>query len=1317
LANGELTIDGGNIHDNSATNGGAVFMGGGTLEVGGGRIYENVATDGAGVYLASGTMTMTNGIIDNNTADRYGGGAYLGGGELKIIGGEIHTNTAINGAGAYLTGGTMNMQGGIIGYNTASQNGGGAYLDGGTLNVSGTTLMHYNTATNGAGAYVSGGNVNVFAGTITHNTASQNGGGIAVQNGSYYMIGGNIDYNKAVAGQGGGVFVTASGQPATVEVRSGSISYNEAGIQGGALSVDCDRSSMDEITVTIGVNEKHEITMDGDETVTNVSADHDENGTPEDNCCPIMQGNQAPKQGGAVFVKGGKNTVLNVYCLREFESQVTEVEDSKSVFMKVEGGTINITTADMESDPVDHRATYGYINIQNTVHVTSGDVYLSGMRYNPIFIEDITVDVIEGDGGFYDSRLEDGERFVLIYYENFKNPETGITSGQYIVRQYDKGDTGFISGVIYQHPGFVISGWFTEQNGTGNKYDVGWSYVFDGTDTVDAANRTYHISDLIVYAVWDVNGYSITFLPNPVNPEDTVEGEMPDLEMSYGIYTNLPENQFFYKGYIFVGWEDENGVSYADGANVGNLSDADGITIKFKACWVVCEHNVEQITFSYSATDNSLVRTCSCRAYWQTATVTANSATYDGGEHGASPIVFKTDSDNTFKPNIPWDITVTYETEANVACAVPVNAGGYYAVLEQGGAKATYLYVIHKATQAAPGVPTYRVVDENADPREIIISPSEEDTPYSWQHYEYRIRYLSTGGTFADLDWDELNLKTLEKQFTTYYVYIRYGETENYLPSDEVRAESVYYYSAEVGILIYPEEGLDVWPESGEGIVGVNFHIAAQTGYYRSNVDLTYEAKDTDGNAVTGMVLTRESSALYNLSDIPSNITFTIYVSATGVRKVATVSQSVIENQHFKEVSGDTAHIGRDSAFTAYYEVSNYYAYKNLQLLFTASNDNAAPLPKDTTIILLDLSDRSYWYYRVGDTPESSIPLTSFTKMGETSNDVNNRFVPPTTEAELSYVFVVDFSQTELGYNNADTLKMVLYAEGDTDVEAEVSNLEKKPVTTTLEDVRFEVGVSSTGAGMEQQISVTFASSEAVSSKWNNRGAAVVLTPVSELPKDACITVVLRANQTVSQATYYLNPEGVFIIPISQQITNLTITLKTTMGGNSMNGQEMHYDFRVALYGAYSKASQSPLNGERLTQETRLTFTKVFVPQTSIKITSDQTICDLDSIFYAVVEYDLPETYTVSMRLLRKNDIPDETGYISGEYVDTGFSQDNIFTSDYWTQEATVSNRGTLTVPLGGQMAGSFALVLTVKDDTGVQVRTASYYFILSDID
>jgi hypothetical protein len=123
-----------------------------------------------------------------------------------------------------------------------------------------------------------------------------------------------------------------------------------------------------------------------------------------------------------------------------------------------------------------------------------------------------------------------------------------------------------------------------------------------------------------------------------------------------------------------------------------------------------------------------------------------------------------------------------------------------------------------------------------------------------------------------------------------------------------------------------------------------------------------------------------------------------ITITFTGAKPKPTVETSVAPNENFGTIRNTDTAIANDSAFTAYFEVSNYdpAVYKDLTLSF----DQA--LPAGATVILVDKKDGSYWYAQGGS---KAIKLASFKKMGG-----GDETRPEASDASLKYQFIVDFS-------------------------------------------------------------------------------------------------------------------------------------------------------------------------------------------------------------------------------------------------------------------------------------------------------------------
>ena len=244
-AGGTLVMNQGSIIEDSSrtTVGGGVALSGSgsavgnraTLTMNGGLIRNNSATNGGGVHLGTNSVVnMSSGSIENNRTHSTASGA--GGGGVML-----NASTAV-----------FNMTGGTIINNRSNTStrtnagGGGVRVSNGTFNISGQARIENNQASSalagmpltsgGGGIYQSGGRINMTGGAITGNTSDSQGGGVMVATstvGAFTMTGGSITNNTARV-DGGGIFSSQSNNSLTVPATA----YRNLQIGGAALFSD-----------------------------------------------------------------------------------------------------------------------------------------------------------------------------------------------------------------------------------------------------------------------------------------------------------------------------------------------------------------------------------------------------------------------------------------------------------------------------------------------------------------------------------------------------------------------------------------------------------------------------------------------------------------------------------------------------------------------------------------------------------------------------------------------------------------------------------------------------------------------------------------------------------------------------------------------------------------------------------------------------------------------------------------------------------------------------------------------------------------------
>lgn len=260
---GDVHVDNGVIENCQAVLGGAIYSSGGTVTVGASEsatysatIQDSQAKQGGAIYYeGSGKVTVQAGTIGGdghqNTAEN-GGAIYMASGTCDVLGGSITynqangsiTNEAVTGCGGaiYALNAYVNVKDGNITHNTATVNGGAVHMETLTLTVEGGAL-DYNTAATGGAVWADTGSVVLSGGSISNNIATGEvtvpagvsmvtgcGGGVYSNASNFSMSSGVIEKNTAVS-HGGGVYVDTGS--VTVEKAEGatapSITDNTAG--------------------------------------------------------------------------------------------------------------------------------------------------------------------------------------------------------------------------------------------------------------------------------------------------------------------------------------------------------------------------------------------------------------------------------------------------------------------------------------------------------------------------------------------------------------------------------------------------------------------------------------------------------------------------------------------------------------------------------------------------------------------------------------------------------------------------------------------------------------------------------------------------------------------------------------------------------------------------------------------------------------------------------------------------------------------------------------------------------------------------------
>ena len=855
------------------------------------------------------------------------------------------------------------------------------------------------------------------------------------------------------------------------------------------------------------------------------------------------------------------------------------------------------------------------------------------------------------DDYYNDAREGQEEYYTIEYFENFKDPTTGVVTGRYKAYQYKKGEETEIKGVMYDHDGYTIVGWL--ENETDVYYKVGSKY-------------TGNVGNLKLYAVWKLNGYLVTFNAN-VKEGDSYRGETASITAQYNETKQFPENGYEYPGYIFKYWSDKEGTKqYRPGDEFKNLSLVNDTTVTLYAQWEECKHDPSAeypATFTYTSSGNVITLNCSCKAFSETATVKAENTTYDTHEHSAH-VVYSGSN---------WGLEISYLKDDVSIDHDPTNAGSYKAQIECGGKMAFIEYTISKAKLQRPSKPIISVNETT-----LTVTPVGNE-PVANIEPKYQLKYY-IGEEPDEISWSDNTSYVLNNAYTSYYIEVYYPESENYKASAIIMSDATYYIG-KVEITVVCDDNIDyqlVQPSEDELIqTGLTISVSAKPGYYLTSQFSFSTNCEKGGNpwecTVRPIVIREE----YLISNIPDGSKLEITISGASLQ--TTITATVQKGQIFSGVQGaSSATITNDAAFTSFFTLSNYDsgAYEGLSLEFGTA------LPVGTTVIMAE--NGRYWYYRVSESPVTKILLSDMKAMGR--SDLLYSGISD------SYLFVVDFSQV-VSKPEPGELTTTLAANKADDADECVPDFGDVCPELTVELTEAKINVKHDALpGLEQRLTVTLKSDA-----YSGKAAALVLRNKTEvLPIDAYFKVVNGGLTT----DIYRNAQGDFIIPIIEVNAQASITLCSSIFPLA----EVEYDFEVLCFTSQSALGGAPVNGTQHGEAITVNFGKEAVPTPSLAVSGTQRVfTSADTI-----ELNINGLYLDDCRV---NAAMMFKSFGEGAYTATAYNPEVELVKD--PESNTWNATFSLGLNQYGTDYHNYCLMFRVTDANGNVLCEVPYYFIV----
>lgn len=501
---GTITLTGSTITKNTATNGGAIYSEGGTVTLGEGTVVdENTASSngGAASLVNKAKLNVYGATLSNNTANN-GGSVYVSGAVLNT--GEealFDSNNAKNSGGAvYINKYTVSGEDTVVesdaeivdatfNNNTASSGAAILVTDTTVSSISRANFTNNSATSNGGAVYLSGSTVTSFVdNAFTANSANSNGGAVDIVASTINASGDNEFVENTAVGHGGAIYITY-------------IDHGDKVYTGGILNMS--DGLFDGNTAmgggAVSIRSHCEATFDGTEFTSNSVAG-----------CNQKDGADAPdgdgEGGGAIYVGYGELTLNNVTATENNAEVFGGVIDGVSSTINVSGGTYsnnhaanggvfyNISSTKLYIDSAEFTANKSTFDNSSTWDnkIGGGAINMFG---GELSIKSSVFDANETDyyGG---AILAEGTKVTIEENSEFKNSvgKTGSAIGFKNVSSLTIKDSkvtntvGSGNGVVY-----ISGGNATLENVTasGNNSNAGGVMFISGGAKVDVLNSTF----------------------------------------------------------------------------------------------------------------------------------------------------------------------------------------------------------------------------------------------------------------------------------------------------------------------------------------------------------------------------------------------------------------------------------------------------------------------------------------------------------------------------------------------------------------------------------------------------------------------------------------------------------------------------------------------------------------------------------------------------------------------------------------------------------------------------------------------------------